>query len=132
MTTTLTPQRYAKVLYDLTDELPDQKMKDVIDEFIKFLANQNALAYVDTIIAEFVAYTKKIKGISDVEVTTAHKLDLDLEEKLKEVFGEKLDISYKVNPSLIGGLKIKVNNTVFDGSMKHQVDNLRTQLHTKL
>ena len=132
MTTTLTPQRYAKVLYDLTDELPDQKMKDVIDEFIKFLANQNALAYVDTIIAEFVAYKKKIKGISDVEVTTAHKLDLDLEEKLKEVFGEKLDISYKVNPSLIGGLKIKVNNTVFDGSMKHQVDNLRTQLHTKL
>jgi F-type H+-transporting ATPase subunit delta len=43
---------------------------------------------------------------------------------LTSKYGDHLVISYLVNPALIGGLRIRVGNDVFDGSIKGRIDRL--------
>lgn len=45
--------------------------------------------------------------------------------RLKNEHGQDITTEYKVNPSLIGGLRVKLGSTVWDGSVKARLDNLR-------
>ncbi len=43
---------------------------------------------------------------------------------LAKQYGGGLDIEYRINPDLIGGLRIRVGNDVLDGSVKGRIDRL--------
>ena len=43
-------------------------------------------------------------------------------------FEKKVDVEYTVDPSLLGGMLIKVGSTMFDGSLKGQIRLLRDEL----
>lgn len=43
---------------------------------------------------------------------------------LAEKYGDDLTYEYRVNPELLGGLKVRVGNDVFDGSVKGRLDRL--------
>jgi F-type H+-transporting ATPase subunit delta len=52
-------------------------------------------------------------------------------EEVTEVskhFGEKVETSVKVDPTLIGGITVRTENTILDGSIKTQLERLRQQL----
>ncbi|MCL2654305.1 MAG: F0F1 ATP synthase subunit delta [Coriobacteriia bacterium] len=54
----------------------------------------------------------------------------ELADKLSAKLGEAVVIDQKVDPQLIGGVKISVNGKLFDGSVKAQLSRLRTILVT--
>lgn len=41
---------------------------------------------------------------------------------LIQQYGEGLDVQYQITPTLLGGLRIRVGNDVFDGSVKGRID----------
>ncbi len=43
---------------------------------------------------------------------------------LAKQYGEKLTVTYKINPELLGGLRIKVGDDVLDGSVQGRIDRL--------
>jgi F-type H+-transporting ATPase subunit delta len=47
---------------------------------------------------------------------------------LKARYGEDLTIEFRTNPELLGGLRIKVGNDVWDGSVKNRLNQLQEQL----
>jgi len=51
-----------------------------------------------------------------------------IEQNLKKQFGEDLTTEFQVNPSLLGGLRIKVGSDVWDGSIKARLTALTQQL----
>ena len=63
-----------------------------------------------------------------VVVESATDLDTASRERvsagLAGTYGADLTYEYRVNPELLGGLKVRVGNDVFDGSVKGRLDRL--------
>jgi F-type H+-transporting ATPase subunit delta len=63
-----------------------------------------------------------------VTVESAVELDHASRERvaagLTRQYGDGLEISYKITPELLGGLRIRVGNDVYDGSVKGRLDRL--------
>lgn len=51
-------------------------------------------------------------------------LQADVAARMKKVYGDGLDISFRQNPALIAGLRIQVGSDLYDGSVKTRLDRL--------
>jgi F-type H+-transporting ATPase subunit delta len=50
-----------------------------------------------------------------------------LEERLSAATGKRVQVTVIVDPSVVGGVVTKIGDTVFDGSVKSRLDELREQ-----
>ncbi len=117
--------QFAKALYQVTKDLPKDKLPEVIKQFFVVLQKYNKLKKIDYIIEEFERYSKKQSGIKTIEVETVNELDKKIKSKIEKVFGEDSEITEKINKNLLGGIKIKVDDTVYDASLKTQLNKLK-------
>ena len=51
-----------------------------------------------------------------------------LQTSLREKYGQDLNFDFKTNPELLGGLRVRVGNDVFDGSVKARLQRLADSL----
>ena len=51
-----------------------------------------------------------------------------VEADLRQKHGQDLSIEYKVNPALIGGLRIQIGSNVWDGSVQNRLSRLNEEL----
>lgn len=124
-------KQYAQALYEAISETKAKDHDVVIENFIQILKDKGDLVEYEEIIKEYEAYEKEMKGITDVEVTTATdaKLNKPLLDDLNDLVGKDIDLKHKVDNNLIGGVVIKAGDTLIDGSIKHHLDNLRNTLN---
>ena len=71
-------------------------------------------------------WLKALTGDS-AEVTSALPLTSDEQESVKKSVSVK-EVSFKVDPSILGGLVIKVGDKVLDGSVAGKLEGLRQTL----
>ena len=57
-------------------------------------------------------------------VPLSAELQAQVAGRLKNIYGDGLNLSFAQNPSLIGGLRIQVGSDLFDGSVKMRLDRL--------
>jgi len=72
------------------------------------------------------------QGIEHVEVVTALPLGDEDRERISSRFGEitghKVVIDAQVDPSIVGGIKAKIGDTLIDGSIRNRLEALRKSL----
>ncbi len=72
------------------------------------------------------------KGVKEVEVTSAHELNKDdrqeLEFEISKLVVSRIKVTYGIDSSLLGGAVVKVGSTVYDGSVKAQLEQLKRTL----
>lgn len=99
----------------------------VAGKFLKVLTANRRLFAVSDVIRAFRALVAKFKGEATADVTVAEKLsdkNLDaLKTALKSVTGKDVALNVNVDPSIIGGLVVKLGSRMVDSS-------LRTKLHS--
>ncbi len=52
----------------------------------------------------------------------------DLQKTLEKSIGKDTELDLKVDPSLLGGIKLRIENTYLDSSIKTKMDNLKKDL----
>lgn len=124
----LLPKQYAKILFESTKGLKGTDLESVIKQFVIFLQGEHMLSKADYIIQEFERYSKKQEGIETIEIASARELSPGEIQEIAKHFGEKVETIQSVDKSLIGGVKIKTENTILDGSIKAQLEKLKQQL----
>jgi F-type H+-transporting ATPase subunit delta len=71
-------------------------------------------------------------GIADAQVTTARELGDDekraLEQQIATLTGKKVRAEYRRDEKVLGGAVVKVGSTIYDGSVKGQLQRLKEQL----
>jgi F-type H+-transporting ATPase subunit delta len=76
-------------------------------------------------------YNRK-EGIVEAVATSAAELDDDeakaLRTRLEKMTGGRVDLSLKVDPSLLGGIQVRMGDLLIDGSARGRLERLRTQL----
>jgi F-type H+-transporting ATPase subunit delta len=54
----------------------------------------------------------------------AADLQADVANRIKKIYGNGVDILFRQNPALIGGLRIQVGSDLYDGSVKTRLEKL--------
>ncbi|HRO01890.1 MAG TPA: F0F1 ATP synthase subunit delta [Nitrobacter sp.] len=97
--------------------------------FLKVLAANRRLFAVADVIRAFRALVAKFKGEATAEVTVAEKLNdknLDaLKAALKSVTGKDITLNVKVDPSIIGGLVVKLGSRMVDTSLRTKLNSIK-------
>ena len=100
--------------------------------FFKVLARNRRLFAAEDIIRAFKALAAKARGEVQAEVTSAVELNdsqLDaLKAQLKNSVGKDVQLEATVDPSLLGGLIVKIGSRMIDSSLKTKLATLNTRM----
>lgn len=127
-----THTQYAQALHEALQDSSPKDQDTIIENFIEILKKKGDLAEYEKIITAYESYDKELKGIIDVEVTTASDTSLSTNkafiDKLNAIAGKDTAIQHKIDNNLIGGVVIKAGDILIDGSVKHDLENLHKTL----
>jgi F-type H+-transporting ATPase subunit delta len=100
--------------------------------FVLLLASKRRLFVLTDIIAAFNAMAGKMRGEVDASVTSARPLGDGEIEELKRVLKAKLGrdarLEQKVDPTLLGGLVVKVGSRMIDSSLRTKLSGIRAAM----
>lgn len=95
---------------------------------VKLLVEYDRLSLLPEIASMYEELKAQDEGTLDAEFTSAVKLDdaqvKTLVAQLQSKFGKKIEASVKVDPEIIGGIKIVVGDTVIDASVRGRLQEL--------
>ena len=123
-----TPKQYAQALYKATSALKGEILDVALTAFASILKRERALARVDKIMTEYVAYAKEQAGEATLKVTSSSELSASSKKTLATIFGQDSEIEETIDPSVLGGLKVRRGDTVYDATVRTQLATLRKQL----
>ena len=100
--------------------------------FVKLVARNRRLFAVPGMIKAFRAIAAEQRGEVVAEVTSAHDLTdaqrAELASTLKDVAGKDVTVNITVDPSLLGGLVVKIGSRQIDTSLKTKLNSLKLAL----
>src|SRR6185503_19791597 len=125
-------KQYAKALFDALSETTPKDQNRVLHNFVQVVGKHGDLKLFEQISEEFHKLELKNRGETLAEVTTAHPLGTDEEKQLiKElnnyVNGE-VELKKKIDSNLIGGVVVRLEDTVIDASVQKSLRDLKTNL----
>ncbi len=125
-----TPQQYAQALFDSIQETNPKDHDRVLDNFVKILAQTGDLGKYRQIEEAYKLLEMKQKGIKEARITVAREMELNsgLLNQLNEIIGSKVEVKKKVDEGIIGGVVVRVDETLIDASVKTQLNNLNQSL----
>lgn len=126
----LSPQQYARALFEALAQSPPEDHDLVLDKFVKILAQNDDLELFENIAREFENFSLNQQGKSRATLTTAKNLKPDpaLLNSLNKIAGKKLQITARTDEKLIGGLTLRIDDILIDASLKGQLNNLNAGL----
>lgn len=100
--------------------------------FLKLVAKNRRLFAVADMVKAFRALAAKSRGEATAEVTSAVALTdgqiAELKKTLKATVGKDVTLNARVDPSLLGGLIVKVGSRMVDSSIRTKLQSLKVTL----
>lgn len=107
-------------------------LSPVVTKMLVLLAKTGKLNLVHDMGPSFHERLLAHQSVVRADVTSAAPLSPEktkaLEESLSKVTGKQVDLSVAVDPSLLGGVVARIGSTVYDGSVKTQLQRMREEL----
>jgi F-type H+-transporting ATPase subunit delta len=103
-----------------------------VRNFIAVIIDHNRLGGLEDILAEYDLLADENSGIAEAEITSARPLNEEdrvaLEGQVAKLAGGRVRASYKEDAALLGGAVVRIVSTVYDGSVKAQLQQLKERL----
>ena len=121
--------RRQRLMKEISDALSfDRKVAN----FVNILIDRNRLPILEEIIGAYRKLLDDRLGIVRAQVTAAQTLDSaqqgELAAKLEQITGKQVRMEVAVDPSLIGGVIAQVGSTIYDGSVRQQLQAFKSRL----
>lgn len=108
------------------------KISDELFKFIALLIEKKRLILIADIDKAIKSFIMEAENKVEAEAVFASKTDdavkKELVKRLEYLTGKKVILQEKVDPSVIGGVKVKLGSKLFDATIKGQLDKLKTSL----
>lgn len=105
-----------------------------IRNFVAILIDHQHVAILDEVAKQFDSELNAQLGLADAEISSAHPLAADgkrqLESELERLTGKKVRAHYSSDPELLGGVVVRVGSTIYDGSVRGQLEKIKQELST--
>ncbi len=103
-----------------------------VRNFIAVIMDHQRLASLDEIMTESDLVADEDSGIVEAGITSARPLDPEdratLEAQVAKLTGGRIRASYHEDAALLGGAVVRIGSTVYDGSVRAQLQQLKQQL----
>ncbi len=101
-------------------------------KFLGLLAANRRAAFLPSVAESFRKLSILHRGVVSAEVTTALKLTAaqtkGIKAALAQALGKDPEITTRVDPSILGGLKVRVGSRLFDASLRSKLNSLKFAL----
>ncbi|MGC4081843.1 MAG: ATP synthase F1 subunit delta [Vicinamibacterales bacterium] len=108
----------------------------IVGRTLSLLADRDRLALVSDVADAFRQRLMDFRNVVRAEVTTSEPLSADrvdaIRNGLAAATGRTVDITTKVDPSIIGGMVARVGGTVFDASVTSHLQRIRQRLDASI
>ena len=109
------------------------RISDALTGFLRIVVTKGRYKDLPDIFAYFIARVKEYRKIGVAQVTSAISLSDVQKQKIEKKLldstqYETMEIEYKVDESLIGGLLIRIGDRIVDSTIKHRLTSLTASL----
>ncbi|HTC93487.1 MAG TPA: ATP synthase F1 subunit delta [Terriglobales bacterium] len=108
------------------------KLPKVLRNFMAVLIDHRRIEQLAEMANEFEAEINDRLGLAEAEITSARELAASerkrLEKKVAEVVGKTIKARYITDANVLGGAVIRVGSTIYDGSVRGQLQKLKEAL----
>ena len=128
----LSPEVSREEKLGLVDRLFSDRITAVSLEALRLMIEKGREDEIEWVQREYVHLRREHENTIFLIVTTAEALDEDqrlmLIGKLTEITGKKLEAEYRIDPHLIGGIRVAYDSYVLDGTLRGELRRLRERL----
>ena len=104
----------------------------IVQNFLKLLIEKSRMPAVFRVRRVFDELWQRENKLLPVEITSAIELDRktvkQIGDRIGEETGQKIELSEHVDPDILGGLIVRVGNSIIDSSIRARLDSLRRQV----
>lgn len=122
----------AKKQEALREILAKAKAPELVDTFLRYLTAKRRFALVPDIREIFHRLADERLGRAQADVIVASALTGDqekqMQEQLEALSGKQITLTVKVDPEIMGGAITKIGSVVRDGSLRHQLQQIRQSI----
>jgi F-type H+-transporting ATPase subunit delta len=102
--------------------------------FVAVLMDHRRIALIAEMAKDFEKELNSRLGFAEAQITSARELNpaerRALESQVEKLIGKKVRARYDRDESILGGAIVQVGSTIYDGSVKGQLERIREQLST--
>ena len=106
-----------------------------IKNFIKIIIENNRALYLLDIFNDFNSLVNEYRGVKEGLLYSAFPLKEEEVDKItsaiSKIEGQTIELKNIVDPTLIGGVRVAINDHVYDGSLKHHIEQMKLTLLKK-
>jgi F-type H+-transporting ATPase subunit delta len=100
--------------------------------FLKVLIDNHRMPVIFRVRRQYDALWREEHRLLPVEVTSAIEIDDEIarqiKERVEEQTGRRVELTRRVDESILGGLIVRVSNLILDASIRNQLERLRRQV----
>jgi F-type H+-transporting ATPase subunit delta len=126
------PEQKHRVIEKISEKM---ELDPAARNFIYFIVDHRRTELLREIQRAFAEELNTRLGIAEAEVTSARPLTGEERQQLTAVLerqtGKKIEARFQEDKSLLGGAVVRVGSTVYDGSVREQLNRLRERLETE-
>jgi F-type H+-transporting ATPase subunit delta len=103
-----------------------------VRNFIVILVEKRRIGLLPGLAAQLKAEIHERLGVAEAQVASARELEpaerSALEARMRQVTGKTIQARYERDPRVIGGARVRVGSTIYDGTVRGRLDGLRESL----
>jgi F-type H+-transporting ATPase subunit delta len=104
----------------------------IIRNFLFVVADHQRTLILPEIVASFQDVIRQRQGIAEAEISSASELSAAQKKRfartLERLTGKKIEAKYSLDPALLGGAVVRVGDTIYDGSVRSSLHEMRARL----
>lgn len=117
---------------DVLKQLFAEQLSPVTLNFIMMIVDKKRETYLEVIIEEYKDMADEYRNIAKVVMIAAKEVPEEdvkyLAEKLSASTGKTVQLNLKVDPTLLGGVKLRMGDQIIDGTVAKKLEMLKDQL----
>lgn len=104
----------------------------IIRNFLFIMIDNQRTPLLPHMLESFQSVLQQRQGVAEANVVSALALsDLQksqLQQALEKLTGKKIQAKYSQDPALLGGVQVRIGDTIYDGSLRNRLNQMRAQL----
>ncbi len=117
---------------EMLTEVIGKKVSDVTFNFLQLLASKRRLRILPAILENFRLMMLEHKNIVEGELISAVELEekqvAEIKQHLEKMLGKNVQLLTRIQPDILGGFVVRVQDVVIDNSIRLQLSKLREKL----
>jgi F-type H+-transporting ATPase subunit delta len=112
--------------------LEKARVPSLVSTFVRFVARKRRIGLLEDIRREFHDLADERMGRANAYVTVAAALssqqEQSLRERLQTLSGKQVQLRVRVEPDILGGIVARIGSTVWDGSLRNQLNQIHQSI----